>query len=201
MTASKIILIVNIINLFFIFRADLNEFKGRVVYHSQCSISQHPVQYDGFSGKMSVRRYWYVDTINGQRIKATRDQRKECDAVKVLVSTKAEVLKAEKLKREQDKWHIIGVFMAALLIFSLWFESKYIKWRADQTEKEQERAHERYLQRLKEERLIKEKIKEGDRLRSKKANEDRAARKAAKRAFYEERRLANLEKKKQRKLP
>jgi len=199
MTTTKILIIANIINLFFMFRADLNEFKGRVVYHSQCSISQHPVQYDGFSGKVSVRRYWYIDTISGERIKATWAQRKECDAVKVLVSTKAEVLKAEELKRAKTKSHIIGGLLVALLIFSIWFESKYIKWRADQTQKERERAHEIYLQRLEEERLIKEKVKEGDRLRSKKANEERAARKAAKTAFFEERRLANLEKKKNNK--
>jgi hypothetical protein len=199
MTTTKILIIANIINLFFMFRADLNEFKGRVVYHSQCSISQHPVQYDGFSGKVSVRRYWYIDTISGERIKATWAQRKECDAVKVLVSTKAEVLKAEELKRAKTKSHIIGGLLVALLIFSIWFESKYIKWRADQTQKERERAHEIYLQRLEEERLIKEKVKEGDRLRSKRANEERAARKAAKTAFFEERRLANLEKKKNNK--
>ena len=37
-------------------------FEGRAVYHSQCSINPNPVQYQGHTGTVSVRRWWYVDT-------------------------------------------------------------------------------------------------------------------------------------------
>ena len=170
--------------------------EGRAVYHSQCEISSNPVQYDTHTGKVSVRRWWYVDTITGARIKATKAQHEACESVKVLMSSEAEVAEAERLEDVANNWIIFSFVWLGLGVL-VEVATSYLANRRERLEWEEAvREREIELEREAEERAIQRKIKESERLRSKTANEERARRKAERGAILEARRLANLERKK-----
>ena len=171
-------------------------YNGRVVYHSDCAISQNPVQYIGHSGKVSVRKWWYVDTVNGEKVVAKKSQHKTCQSVKKLISTEAEVAEAERLESISNWWTVAIFVWLAFGILASWLSEKYEKWLDEQDQIEAERQREVNQQRLEYERAVEKKIKESERTRSKKANEERAERKARRGAILEARRLANLERRK-----
>jgi hypothetical protein len=110
-------------------------------------------------------------------------------------SNPAEVAEAERLEGISVWWKIILVSWVSLIALGEVLRFKLNQWREDRealAKRDEKRA---YLQELEEERLIREKKLVSDRLRSKRANEERARRKAERGAELEARRLANLKKK------
>lgn len=192
---EKFALAFAVVLLGFALRADHNQHEGRIVYHSQCGVSLNPVRYEGFSGKVSVRVWWYTDTVTGASLRATEAQHGSCEAVKVMRSNPAEVAEAERLEGISVWWRILLVSWVSLIALGEVLRFKLNQWREDRealAKRDEKRA---YLQELEEERLIREKKLVSDRLRSKRANEERARRKAERGAELEARRLANLKKK------
>ena len=176
--------------------AGKNAFEGRAVYHSSCSISSNPVQYETHTGKMSVRRWWYVDTITGAKIKATKAQHEACESVKVLMSSDAEVAEAERLEDVATNWIIFSFAWLGLGVL-VEVATSYLAKRRERLEWERaDRERELEWKRECEEWEAKRKAEEAERQRSKTANEERARRKAERGAILEARRLANLERKK-----
>lgn len=192
----KIYFAITVALLAFGLEANYDAVKGSKVYHSQCDISANPVRYEGHSGTVSVRRWWYRDTITGQKIRATKAQHRACESVKVLMSTPSEVAEADRLHQVHNKW-LIGFFSWLLMGGGLALISdKYLSWRGEQDRLKAEREQELERQQEIEERAIQRKIRESDQTRSKRANEERARRKAERGAILEARRLANLDKQK-----
>ena len=174
-----------------------NAYEGRAVYHSQCQVSTNPVQYQGHSGKISVRRWWYLDTVTQERIAARKAQHEACESVKVLMSTPEEVAEAERLQEVADNWLTASfAWMVGFFLFT-WLLSKYQDWKNERELEEIKREAWAEYRRCEEERAIREKTLKADRIRSKRANEERARRKAERGAILEARRLANLERKAQ----
>lgn len=172
-------------------------YEGRAVYHSQCQVSPNPVQYQGHSGKISVRRWWYLDTVTGEKIAARKAQHELCESVKVLMSTPEEVAEAERLQEVADNWLTASfAWMVGFFLFT-WLLSKYQDWKIERELEEIKREAWAEYARCEEERAIREKTLKADRIRSKTANEERARRKAERGAILEARRLANLERKAQ----
>ena len=136
-----------------------------------------------------------MDTLTGQKIKASKAQHKACESVKILMSSELEVLEAERLSRVKNNWYIASFAWAGLVFLLMWLGDKYHSWKRKQEGLDAQRERELEAQRQVEERAIQEKITQGNRLRSKRANEERAKRKAERGAILEARRLANLERK------
>ena len=177
-------------------RASLNAHEGRAVYHSECEISENPVRYEGFSGKVAVRKWWYRDTVSHDKIVATKAQHEACESVKVLMSSEAEVAEADRLKSVENQWLfiVLGWFaFVGVVDVALNFLAKR---RERLNEEEADRELELEWEREQERRIVKQKTLEAERQRSKTANEERARRKAERGAILEARRLANLERKK-----
>lgn len=191
----KIYTIVALALLIMAGRADYMAWEGREVYHSSCEVSPNPVRYVGHSGKVSVRRWWYLDTITGQKIMASKAQHEACESVKVLMSSELEVLKAERLRDVKNNWYLAIAGWLVLMFLTMWLRGKHHSWKREQEGIRAQREREREAQRREEERAIQEKINMSNRLRSKRANEERARRKAERGAILEARRLANLERK------
>ena len=170
-------------------------FEGRAVYHSQCSINPNPVQYQGHTGTVSVRRWWYVDTVTFAQIKANKAQHKICESVKVLMSSEAEVAEAERLQDVANNWII---FFFAWLGLGVLVELVRVqignrRERLDRLNAEAERDLEASART--EFWVSYATAKETERQRSKTANEERARRKADRGATLEAKRIANLERK------
>lgn len=177
-------------------RASLNAHEGRAVYHSSCEISSNPVRYEGFSGKVAVRKWWYRDTITGVEIVATKAQHKACESVKVLMSNEAELLEANRLKSIENQW-LLTVLAWFVLMMLVEVASNYLAKRRERLEWEESKRQQELEHQLECEKWqAKRKAEEAERMRSKLANEERARRKAERGAILEARRLANLERKK-----
>ena len=175
-------------------KASMNAHEARPVYHSQCEVSVNPVRYEGHSGTVSVRKWWYRDTITGQKVATTKAQHRACESVKVLMSTPAEVAEAERLEQVHHNWLIACFSWMFLWVGALFLHDRYLSWRDGRDRLNAEREREIERQQVIEERAIQRKIKESERVRSKRANEERARRKAERGAILEARRLANLAK-------
>lgn len=176
--------------------AGKNAFEGRAVYHSSCSISSNPVQYETHTGTVSVRRWWYVDTITGAKIKATKAQHEACESVKVLMSSEAEVAEAERLEEVANNWILFSFAWLGLAVL-VEVATSYLAKRRERLEWERaDRERELEWKRDCEMWKAKREAEEAERQRSKTANEERARRKAERGAILEARRLANLERKK-----
>lgn len=168
--------------------------EGRVVYHSQCGVSANPVQYDGHSGTVSVRKWWYKDSVTGLDL-YTQDKavHEHCEAVKVLISTPAEIAVAEQLESTATSRKLAFFALWALIIF-VWGQEGKVAERA--AEKAAEQRRNVALEEVRQEReTYRERLK-AEQERSRKANADRAARKAARRAAHEARVAANLARRK-----
>lgn len=177
-------------------KASIDAHKGRAVYHSQCEISSHPVQYLHTTGKKRWRKWVYLDTVNGVEIRVDRDQHKACESVKVLMSNEAELAEANRLKSIENRWllAVLAWFGLIMLIeVALHFLDKRrerLEW--EEAKRQQDLEHQRECEKWQKKR----KAEEAERMRSKLANEERARRKAERGAVFEARRLANLERKK-----
>lgn len=194
--AHYIFLSIHIVLMGFGINAGNNAFEGRAVYHSSCSISSNPVQYVSHSGKVSVRRWWYVDTITTEEIKATKAQHEACESVKVLMSSEAEVAEAERLEDQANEWILFSFAWLGLWVL-VGVATTYLAKRRERLrweEVDRQREADRQLEREMWE--AKRKAEKAEKMRSKTANEERAKRKAERGAILEARRLANLESKK-----
>ena len=187
---------ISLVLLAFGIKANINAHEARPVYHSECAVSVNPVRYEGHSGKVSVRKWWYRDTITGEKLATTKAQHRACESVKVLMSTPAEVAEAERLEQVHHNWLIAFFSWMFLWVGAWWLHNRYRSWRREQVRLNAEREAEIELERVVEERAIQRKIKESERVRSKRANEERARRKAERGAILEARRLPNLAKRK-----
>jgi len=177
-------------------KASIEAHEGRAVYHSECEISSHPVQYLHTTGKKRWRKWVYLDTVNGVEIKASKDQHKACESVKVLMSNEAELAEANRLKSIENQ-RLLAVLGWFFLIMVVEVAINYLAKRRERLEweeakRQQDLEHKRECEKW----AARRKAEEAERMRSKTANEERAKRKAERGAILEARRLANLERKK-----
>jgi hypothetical protein len=184
-------------------KASIEAHEGRAVYHSQCEISSHPVQYQHTTGKKRWRKWVYLDTVNGVEIKASKDQHKACESVKVLMSNEAELREANRLKsiENQRLLTVLGWFGLIMLIEMVthFLDKRRERLEWEEAKRQQDLEHQRECEKWEAKRKAEEderKAKEAERMRAKVANEERARRKAERGAIFEARRLANLERKK-----
>lgn len=165
--------------------AHIEAHEGRIAYHSQCEVSANPVQYEGHSGTVSVRKWWYRDTLTGLDL-YTADEavHEHCDAVKVLISTPAEIAVARRLDSVHQRAAILFLVAISVILF-VWGREPVV------AERKAEEAAESAREEAREEARIERDTYETRRLaeqeRSRRANADRAARKAARRAAHEAR--------------